>query len=178
MHGTFADDALREWLLRFKHGGRPDLAEELGLALARAVREAGGPPGPHPFVTAVPLHPLRRIERGYDQADLLARVLAERLGVEHVRALRRSRPTPPQGSAGTSRRDNVRGAFEVRVPRERLRGRSVLLVDDVVASGGTVRACARALRERGALRVWIVAVARGGDRRGATAGGAAGAAPT
>ena len=113
----------------------------------------------------VPLNALRRFERGYDQAWLLARAAGEECGLRVARALRRTRFTAPQGSSGTaSRSANVAGAFDPRarfLPDVRaVRGRECWLVDDVVTSGSTASECARVLRRMGAARVCVLAVAR------------------
>jgi ComF family protein len=156
------DSPLRDWVLAFKHGGRADLAGPLGaaLALVLSTSEPEGPVRPAPVLVPVPLHGLRRLERGYDQALLLARS-AGRAGAWSVQgALRRRRWTQPQGSVGTgSRRANVAGVFRAR-KRAALAGRDVWLVDDVLTSGATVSECARVLRRAGAARVGVLAVAR------------------
>lgn len=171
----YRSEGRRDWVLRFKHGGRPDLAEELGRRLAHAVRAHGRfcadaarahAAAPHGAATAcvvpIPLHPLRRLERGYDQAWLLARALAECLELDARRALVRRRATRPQGGLSAAlRRANVRGAFEVAERRAgRIDGCVVLLVDDVLASGGTARAAARALEDGGARAVHLAVVGR------------------
>jgi len=153
--------ALREWILAFKHGGRRELSRPLSAFLAESWTLAGGPP-PGALLTSVPLHPLRRFERGYDQARLLAEDLAEHLGLAHASFLRRVRWTPPQGAPGaSSRAANVGGAFEL-VPRRaaRIAGRSLWLVDDVLTSGATARACAEVLRRAHASEVSVLALAR------------------
>jgi ComF family protein len=154
--GAYDAGALREWVLALKHGGRAELAAPLAHFLASAVLEAGL--GRGAVLVPVPLHRLRRLERGYDQAHLLGAALAEPLGLECVRALRRVRWTAPQGAPGAvSRAANVEGAFEA---RQRVAGREVWLVDDVVTSGATARACAAALRRAGAREVSVLALAR------------------
>lgn len=99
----------------------------------------------------VPLHPLRALERGFDQAALLAAAASRTSGIPCLRALARSRATPPQGALGAgSRAHNVRGAF--RAVRFRpwtaraLLGREAWLVDDVLTSGATADECARVLK--------------------------------
>jgi predicted amidophosphoribosyltransferase len=171
----YRSEGKRDWVLRFKHGGRPDLAEELGQRLAHAVRAHGRfcadvacsststpHPAPRACVVPIPLHPLRRFERGYDQAWLLARALAECLELDARRVLVRRRATRPQGGlSAVMRRANVRGAFEVASRRTAcLEGCCVLLVDDVLASGGTARAAARALLDGGARAVHLAVVGR------------------
>jgi ComF family protein len=159
--GTYREaGALREWLLAFKHGERRELVRPLAACLARAWLDAGGP-ARGAVLTSVPLHPLRRLERGYDQAHLLALELAARVPVPVVRALRRTRWTPPQGAAGArSREANVADAFRATNRAAVFAGREVWLVDDVVTSGATVRACAEALRRAGAREVSVLALAR------------------
>ena len=152
--------ALREWILAFKHGGRRELARPLGAVLARELSAAGE--WRDALLVPVPLHPLRRLERGYDQAALLSVELAEASGLDVAPVLRRRRWTPPQGAAGArSRAANVHEAFEVAERHKRvLARRVVLLVDDVVTSGATVAACAAALRAARPSEVSVVALAR------------------
>jgi predicted amidophosphoribosyltransferase len=109
----------------------------------------------------VPLHRSRRRVRGFDQAAWLAAALARRSGLDaRPWALVRTRPTLPQGDPRvTSRRGNVEGAFTVARPRA-VRGRAVLLVDDVVTSAATARACAQVLRAAGATAVAVLSACR------------------
>jgi ComF family protein len=109
----------------------------------------------------IPLHRRRRRERGYDQALLLGRVLADYLGMPlRKRALVRNRYTSQQSLLPPQRRwDNVRGAFSVRRPAE-VDGRSLLLVDDVLTTASTARECARVLKQAGATRVQVLTLAR------------------
>jgi ComF family protein len=117
--------------------------------------------------TAVPLHWRRRWQRGFNQADLLAREIARRSGIPFARILRRVRSTRAQaGLSNTARRHNVVSAFACRraLRDGELRGRRVLLIDDVMTTGSTAAACARTLKSAGAARVALLTVARV-DRR-------------
>ena len=114
----------------------------------------------------VPLHPSRQRERGFNQAELLARGLAGSLREAgkgprlETRCLRRTRPTPPQtGLSLAARRENVRGVFAVDHP-EVVRDLEAVLVDDVMTTGATLSACAAALKRAGATRVWALTLAR------------------
>jgi ComF family protein len=148
---------LRSALHALKYRGRRDLARPLGALLA-TLAPADAVTGAD-VVVPVPLHPARLAARGFNQAELLARPLATRLGLPLVpRGVRRVRQEMPQVTLdAAARRGNVARAF---APGEaRLRGR-VLLVDDVASTGSTASACARALREAGASSVAVVTLAR------------------
>jgi ComF family protein len=136
---------------RFKHRDRPDLARQLGDLVRADLRRR--PEGARvDMVVPVPLHRARLADRGYNHAGLLARAVARELDVPARYALlRRTRPTrPQQGLGAAARRRNLAGAFAA---RNGVRGRSILLVDDVSTTGATLRACAEALRGAGATRV-------------------------
>jgi len=112
-------------------------------------------------VVPVPLHPTRLRERGYNQAELIARPLAERLGLPfRSYLLVRTRPRPDKLKLTRRERwESVRGAYAIR-EGNRVDNLRVLLVDDVFTSGATLDACARALRRAGAARVVGLTVAR------------------
>jgi ComF family protein len=118
-------------------------------------------PVPAEVVAAVPLHPKRLRERGYNQSYLLARELAKLSRLPLVEdCLIRERHSLPQARTATAseRRTNVANAFACR--DRRLEGKQVLLIDDVSTSGATLDACARALKKAGATTVWGLALAR------------------
>lgn len=158
---------LRDLILHLKFRRRERWGYQLGryLALLAPTLEIVNH---SPLIVPVPLHRSRKRERGYNQAELLAQGLrlelkksmgssAPRLA---TRVLTRRRPTPPQsGLRPDARRENVRGVFRVERP-ERIRGRSVLLVDDVMTTGATVSACAAALKQAGAQEVAVLTLAR------------------
>jgi predicted amidophosphoribosyltransferase len=107
------------------------------------------------IVTWAPTTAVRRRQRGFDQAELLARAVARRLGLP-CRSLLARRPGPPQTGRALAER---RGGPGFR-PRRAVSGRSVLIVDDVVTSGSTAAAAAGALRSAGARSVVVLAAAR------------------
>lgn len=147
---------LTELLRRYKFGGLEFLGSELADCVAA---ELAGRLAPSlEAVTAVPLHWWRRLRRGFDQAESVARPLALRLGLPFLPLLGRRLPTGRQARLGrAARRRNLRGAFSARhgpPPRH------LLLVDDVVTTGATAEAAVRALLTAGALTVRVLCVAR------------------
>jgi ComF family protein len=153
-------DTVRQAVHAFKFGGRRALAAPLGDLLADLDLTAL-PVEPPDLVVPVPLHPRRERARGFNQAALLADRLGRRKGlpVESF-ALRRARPTAAQSDLPAGEREaNVLGAFAVRWP-DRIAGRHVLLVDDVLTTGSTSGSCAGALLEAGAAGVGVLTVAR------------------
>jgi ComF family protein len=162
--------AVARAITRFKYEARPDLARPLGDLLTRAVAvHAAALAGC--LVVPVPLHRSRLAARGFNQAALLAARVARRMGEPMLPLLlARERDTSQQAKLDRRARvENVAGAFRVREP-ERVRGRAVLLVDDVRTTGATLGACSRALIEARARRVARAVVARSGG--GAVGGGA------
>jgi ComF family protein len=151
------DGPIERAVHRFKYGGWRKLAGPLSeLVAERLVVEGLSARS----VVAVPLHPMRLRQRGFNQAELLAAELRRRLVVfEPVGKLVRTRPTPPQVGRDRLRRfENVRDAFEWHGPV--LGGEALLLIDDVATTGATLDACAKALREAGSGPVTGVSVAR------------------
>ncbi len=115
-------------------------------------------------VAAVPLHWRRKWERGFNQAELLARHVAARRNIPLVNVLRRKRPTQMQASlAMAGRRRNVAGAFMLRAGAN-VSGQRILLIDDVMTTGATASACATVLKRAGAKSVSLATLARV-DRR-------------
>jgi ComF family protein len=152
--------ALRTLIHELKFRGRRRVADHLADALLADPaldRLLGGAD----VLVPVPLHPRRRRERGFNQAELLARALARRGGPACVpEALVRRKETAPQsGLSAAARRRNVAGAFAVR-RRAAVAGRIVVLVDDVFTTGAPAAACTRALLKAGAREVRLVTVAR------------------
>ncbi len=154
------DGALKDLCLRLKHERNAWLAPWLGDLLVEGRAEAVRGVPTDAWVVPIPLHWWRHWRRGYNQSDALARGLARRLGLSLHRPLRRVRATPKLARMGpTERADVLRGAFRAR-SNPKLSGRTVLLVDDVLTTGATCGAAARALKQAGAARVIAVVIAR------------------
>jgi len=148
----------RKVALKLKYGGRPGVAETMARFMARHLAAEEGT-----IVAPVPLHRWRIWRRGYNQSALIASALAGRAGLEtRLDLVERVKRTPPlRGMGPRERREAVRGAFRIGARHKAaLKGRTVLLVDDVYTSGATANACARILRRAGAARVDILCWAR------------------
>ena len=143
-----------------KYSGMTVVGSALGARVAASLREEEWPGG-SALIVPVPLHRAKLRERGFNQADWIAAGMARFLGVPVARRLlRRCRYTQTQTHLDVPARGaNVAGAFRV-VRTETIGARvTVLLVDDVITTGATIGACAAALREAGAGRVYACAAA-------------------
>ncbi|HEV7661833.1 MAG TPA: ComF family protein [Allosphingosinicella sp.] len=154
----------RHVALKLKYGGRPGVAETMARFMARHLDA-----GEDRLVAPVPLHRWRIWRRGYNQSALIATALAGRFGLEtRLDLIERIKATPPlRGMGPRERKEAVRGAFRVNArAKAAVKGRAVLLIDDVYTSGATANGCALILKRAGASRVEILCWARvvkGGD---------------
>ncbi|HEU4754386.1 MAG TPA: ComF family protein [Armatimonadota bacterium] len=146
---------LRTAVLRLKFERKTALARPLGLLLAEQLESAPWKPD---ALVPVPIHWLRRLERGFNQSELIAEQLSRASGVPVHRLLRRTRYTLPQvGQSRSHRAENLRGAFALG-GRDALRGARLALVDDVRTTGATLLECTAVLRAAGASRVYALTV--------------------
>src|SRR5262249_37406835 len=158
---------LRGMLHLLKYGQVRPAAGLLGEYMATTIQRIQPSfSGSSPIVVPVPLYRGKRRQRGFNQAELIARAALKRLAASGVRLeikpklLKRQRATSSQtGLTRHQRRANLRGAFAVK-DRAAIAGRDILVVDDVFTTGTTVSECARLLMRAGARRVFVVTVAR------------------
>lgn len=149
---------VRDSLLRYKFGGLRVYAKTYAALMAERLekRELS-----FDMITWVPLSAKRLRSRGYDQARLLAEEIAKRCGIECERLLIKTADTPPQSGTHSreERKTNVKGVYRpAALPL--IKGKSILLVDDIVTTGSTLNECARVLKAAGAESVSAVTVAR------------------
>jgi ComF family protein len=164
-YGSY-DGGLRELIHLLKYEQVQPAANVLGRMLAEAIEALAPAFGDAPVtMLPVPLHRGKRRQRGFNQTELIARAAlklkpAQGRLILNADLLVRQRPTQSQiGLTRHQRRENMRGAFAVPQPAE-IKGREILLVDDVFTTGTTVSECARILRRHGASKVWVATVAR------------------
>ena len=148
-----------------KYGGVRDLADELADLVLASFADQNISFGQEAVILPVPLHPIKRLERGFNQTDLLAQSLGRRLALSvWADLLLRQKETPSQTRLNLEQRaTNVRGAFRLseESPKARsLRDRDVIIVDDVFTSGATLRECAQVIKRAGARFVYLLAVAK------------------
>ena len=151
------DDLSRSIAIRLKYGRKVALARTMARYMAPLVRSQDG----DAILVPVPLHRSRLWRRGFNQSALVAAELARATGLRLDPALlKRTRRTPAlKGMSLSQRRRTVAGAFGID-PAAELEGRTIVLVDDVLTTGSTANACARALQRAGAGRVELVSWAR------------------
>ena len=153
-----------EWqriIHNFKYHGRWFFAQKMGEWLGEELRDGGNFEGID-LIIPIPLHYRRRLMRGYNQSEQLALGVGRKMGIKcDFRSVRRCAYNESQTSKSRSERwDNVEEIFEVR-DAERLRGRHILLVDDVLTTGATISSCAMAILRAcdGDVRISIATLA-------------------
>jgi len=159
-YSLFWYDGIAARIVRgYKYSDKRWLSIFIGSRMAGAAQEMGG----FDAVCHVPLHEKRRKMRGFDQAELLARHIAQELGIPFIVGAARTRNTRTQTKLNREqRRENMQGAF---APAARLFGR-VLLIDDVLTTGATAAACAQTLLCAGADSVALLTFARAKEKAG------------
>ncbi len=152
------EEPIRGSILRFKFHGMQTYAVQ--FARWMAVRVRGELRTSFDFVTWTPCSRRRRWSRGFDQAELLAKALARELDLEARPTLEKFRHRPPQSKTKTAakRRANVQGAYRL-LPGADVRGRTVLVVDDILTTGATLGECGRILRQAGAKALYAAVIA-------------------
>ena len=151
-------DDVRSSLLRYKFGGLYTYSQAYADLMLDCLETNGIDAD---LITWVPLSDKRLRKRGYDQAGLLADAIASRTDIPCARLLVKQKDTPPQSGIKSpeKRKTNVSGAYRPTDP-DLVKGKTVLLVDDIATTGATISECARVLKAAGAKRVCAVSVAR------------------
>jgi competence protein ComFC len=152
---------VRQLIHRFKYNRQLHLRHLLARMLAEGFRDERLRDEPVDGIVPVPLHPARRREREFNQAEVLGHLAGRRLGLPVTDCLRRRRYTLTQTHFHREERfENLQGAFDMK-PGFAVVGRRLALVDDVITTGSTAAACAQTLLQGGAAAVVVITVARG-----------------
>ena len=154
------NDISRGLILGFKHGDKTHVIQSFVPWLKQAGTEMLGQAD---YLIPVPLHPARLIMRRYNQAALIAGALSKSSDIPHLpTAMKRVRATPSQGHLTSDERTkNVQEAFDVSPKyRDMIKGKSIVLIDDVLTTGATVNECAKLLYHHGAGQVDVLTLAR------------------
>ena len=149
---------VRRSLLRYKFYNYRSFAQGYGRLLAMKVLQTN--PDGFDCLTWVPVSRLRKLRRGYDQVELLAKAVGKELGMEPVPLLKKVRHNRPQSglSDAAKRRGNVLGVYR-ELDREAIAGKRILLLDDILTTGATAGECARVLLTAGAKEIHCAVVA-------------------
>lgn len=158
------DDLTRQILMDFKFNGHDELGLAIGDALADRMKYAGEDID---MVTSVPVHESRLVQRGYNQAEVMAKRYVRKTdsNICYAELLKRTKKTSAMKSLDVAgRQANVENAFEIRVEKKHLiEGKTIAVVDDIFTTGSTLDECSRMLKEAGAKRVIVVTFAAGAD---------------
>ena len=153
------EGVLKQLIHEFKYYGKQELAKVLGGMMFDLLKALPWPS--FDYIVPLPLHPRRQRERGYNQAYLLARVVASQSGIPIYPVLIRVKATEHQTLLDkTLRKQNLKGAFKV-VNGDKIRDKTLLLIDDVYTTGATSGECSKNLLEAGARAVYVLTCARG-----------------
>ena len=149
---------VRRSLLRYKFYNSRNYAAGYGRLLAMKLLEAH--PEGFDCLTWVPVSPLRKLQRGYDQVELLAKAVGRELGMEPVPLVKKVRHNRPQSgiSGAAKRRSNVLGAYR-EITRQQIAGKRILLLDDILTTGATAGEAGRVLLTAGAKEIHCAAIA-------------------
>jgi len=155
------EGAIKKCVTSFKYSGKLKFMSVFERLIGRAVMKNTFRLCGADIIVPVPMHPVKKYRRGFNQAEIIARVLSVLLSVRtDVRVLIKKRNTPAQSRSSRKKRfRNLKNSFAV-VDRLKIVGRSVVLVDDVMTTGATLDECARELRKAGAKSVRAFTLAR------------------
>ncbi|MDO4815326.1 MAG: ComF family protein [Bacillota bacterium] len=159
----YYDGVVREAILRYKFWGLQVYAHRFGLIMSDCI-ENNLDCGDIDVISWVPLSRKRLRKRGYNQAQLLAETVSDKLDIPCVPTLKKIVDNPAQSGTKSSdaRKKNVKGVYAYDSAID-LNGKSVLLIDDVVTTGATLSECAKTLKDAGAIYIYCATVARGRD---------------
>lgn len=156
----YEEGPAREMVHNFKYNGVTSLGENLANFMANSLTK-NQLIITNSYLTFVPLHYRRKAQRGYNQAEILARLIGQKTGLKVLDLLKKIKITPRQAQlSGAKRRKNLSGVFVLKKGID-IKNKKIIIIDDVMTTGSTLEECARILRGNGAKEVWGLVVARG-----------------
>lgn len=146
---------MRSAIHRFKYGGKGGYAKYFGYEMARFADYSDVPFVD--FVVPVPIHRKRMLTRGYNQCELLAEVFAKERDEVCINLLERVKNTRPQSGLKKSQREqNIKGAFALSDIGIDIKGKNIMVIDDIFTTGSTMDECAKVLKKHGAAHVYAM----------------------
>jgi len=154
----YEEGPTKEIIHNLKYNSVIELAPVLGKAMAKTLKD--NILGENIFITWAPLHPRRLAQRGFNQSELLAKTIAKESKLPMANLLLKKKNTKRQVELkGDRRRKNLAGVFTFK--KCDIRGKTIVIIDDVTTTGATLNECAKVLKEKGAKEIWGLVVARG-----------------
>lgn len=149
----FYKGSYREAVIRFKFHNCPSYSQNLAVVMASCIKKHYDVSAID-YITYVPMHPLKQHERGYNQSKLLARDIGKELGIPLKTFLKKIKDNDPQHkcSSMAQRRENVRGVYKA-VNTENIKGKTVLIIDDILTTGYTLGECSRVLEKKSKAKI-------------------------
>lgn len=153
-------EPMKSFVYGFKYKKLRVLSKQLGVLLAERLAQNSN--NNDVILVPVPLHPFRLLSRGFNQAELLGKQIENISGLKLVSALKRIKATAPQfGLTKNLRQGNMEKAFMLNARySDVIKNRTIVLIDDVVATGSTISECAKVLEQNGAKEVWALVLAK------------------
>ena len=140
----------------FKFSNRAQYAKQLAFAVVTALNCVNKLE--YDYITCVPMHPDQKIERGYNQSELLAKQCSALMKIDYIDALEKFKQNKPQHSLkGSERRKNVKGVYRA-INKDKIKGKKILLIDDIITTGNTLSECAKMLKKSGCEEIDCAAV--------------------
>ena len=152
------DGVIRFFIQKMKYEKNKKIAKALAELAEDRVREFIKDKNVN-YIVPIPIHPKRQVERGFNQSEIIVKVLSEKLGVQmRTDFVIRSRYTVPQSKLKfEERKDNVKDTFEI-LKKSELGGKDIILVDDIYTTGSTIEECSRVLNEHNTRKVYFLSI--------------------
>jgi ComF family protein len=158
----YSNPSVKELIHQFKFNGVREIGETFGAELAEKLSRSGADFEENFIIIPIPLHKKSMRRRGFNQSEILARTISEKLSVPLLTGvLVKTKTTPHQTETKNrhERLENLVGAFEI-TDKEEVSGKNIILVDDIITTGATLTECAKVLKRSGAKNIYGVAIAR------------------